>query len=157
MSASAFKIGVISDTHRLSRPEALSALRGSRQIIHAGDIGSPSVMEELRKIAPVTAVRGNVDVGEWAGIYPETAVVEAGGVAIYVIHNLLCLDLDPQAAGISAVVYGHSHAPLEERRGGILYFNPGSAGPRRFNLPVSVGFLTIRGGQVSSEIVTLDA
>jgi putative phosphoesterase len=110
---------------------------------------------ELRRIAPVTAIRGNVDVDDWAREFPETAVVELGGVRIYVIHNIVNLDLDPRASEFSAVVYGHSHAPMQQTKDGVLYFNPGSAGPRRFNLPVSIGYLTIRAKQVSGEIVTL--
>jgi uncharacterized protein len=149
------RIGVISDTHRLARREALAALEGVGHIIHAGDIGSPAVIEELRKIAPVTAIRGNVDSGDWAQQFPETAVVELGGLIFYVIHNIQNLDLDPRAAGFSAVVYGHSHVPAQEMRDGVLFFNPGSAGPRRFHLPVSIGYLDIRGGKVSGEAVEL--
>jgi putative phosphoesterase len=141
----------------MARPEALAALEGTDHIIHAGDIGSPAVIEVLRGVAPVTAVRGNVDVGGWAREFPETAVVERDGVRIYVIHNLKDLDLDPCAAGFSAVVCGHSHAPMEEMRSGVLYFNPGSAGPRRFHLPVSIGCLTIEAGKVSAEIVYLSS
>ena len=147
------RIGVISDTHRLVRPEALTALRGVEHIIHAGDIGFPSVVDSLRRIAPVTAVRGNVDYGDH---YPETAVVELGGALIHVIHNIDDLDLDPRAAGFSAVIYGHSHIAAQETHDGVLYFNPGSAGPRRFHLPVSIGYLTVRGRKVSGEIVYLD-
>ncbi len=149
------RIGVISDTHRLVRPEALAALRDVEHIIHAGDIGWPAVMDELRNIAPVTAIRGNVDIGDWAREYPDTAVVELGGMAIYVIHDLKNLDLDPRVAGFSAVVCGHSHAPMQEMRDGVLYFNPGSAGPRRFYLPVTMGYLTIAGGKISGEIIDL--
>jgi hypothetical protein len=137
------------------RPEALAALKGTDRIIHAGDIGSPAVIEVLRGVAPLTAVRGNVDVGDWAREFPETAVVEPDGVRICVIHDLKGLDLDPRAMGFSAVVYGHSHVPAEEMRNGVLYFNPGSAGPRRFHLPVSIGRLTIEAGKVSAEIVYL--
>ena len=149
------KIGVISDTHRLMRPEALAALEGVEHIIHAGDIGTPAVMEELRRIAPVTAIRGNVDAADWARELPEAAVVELGGITIYVIHNILNLDFDPRAAKFSAVVYGHSHIPMQEMRGGVLYFNPGSAGPHRFHLPVSIGHLMIRGNTISGEIISL--
>lgn len=149
------RIGVISDTHRLVRPEATDALKGVEHIIHAGDIGSTSVLEELRKIAPLTAIRGNVDTGDWARGLPSTAVAELGGILIYVIHNIKELDLDPQAAEFSAVIYGHSHSPAQEIRNGVLYFNPGSAGPRRFHLPISVGCLTISGRKISGEIIML--
>lgn len=147
-----FRIGVISDTHRILRPEAAAALKGTDHIIHAGDIGSPSVIDDLRKIAPVTAVRGNVDTGEWAADCPRTAVVELSGLYIYVLHRIDELDLDPNAANFSAVIYGHSHKPDRDVRNGVLYFNPGSAGPRRFNLPVTIGYLIIRDGAVSAEI-----
>jgi uncharacterized protein len=149
------RIGVISDTHRLIRPEAVSALRGVDLIIHAGDMGSSDIVQELRRIAPVRAVRGNVDVSDRAREFPETAVVELEGLMIYVIHNLIKLDIDPRAAGCSAVIYGHSHIPAQEMRDGVLYFNPGSAGPRRFHLPVSIGFLDIRDGKIFGELLEL--
>jgi len=149
------KIGVISDTHGLLRPEALAALHGSDYIIHAGDIGDAAILAELSKIALVTAVRGNVDCDQWAQEIPETNVLEAGGVSIYVLHDLQRLDLKPAAAGFAAVVSGHSHIPKLETRNGVLYFNPGSAGPRRFQLPVSAGRILIGGGKVSAEIVEL--
>jgi hypothetical protein len=148
------KIGVISDTHGLLRPEAVEALRGSERIIHAGDIGSRDVLAQLEKIAPLTAVRGNVD-GDWAGAIPFTKVVEVEGVSIYVLHILQQMDLKPEAAGFRLVVYGHSHEPKQEMKNGVLYFNPGSAGPRRFNLPVTVGRLVVGGGRVSGEIIEL--
>lgn len=148
-------VGVISDTHGLLRPEARAALRGSEYIIHAGDIGDPAILQDLRKIAPVTAVRGNVDREAWAGTIPATNVLEAGGVSIYVLHNVATLDLKPEAGGFSAVVYGHSHVPNCEKKNRVLYFNPGSAGPRRFNLPISVGKLTIADQVIVPEIVTL--
>jgi len=138
-----FIIGVISDTHGLLRPEAVKALRGSEQIIHAGDVGDPEILEDLKNIASVTAVRGNVDKGAWARKLPEMEVVELGGVSIYVRHDISQLDLKPEAAGFAAVIYGHSHVPKQETRGGVLYFNPGSAGPRRFKLPVCVGRLQV--------------
>lgn len=147
-------IGVISDTHGLLRTEALEALRGVERIIHAGDVGAPEVLVELEKIAPVTAVRGNVD-GKWANEIPFTQAVEIEGVSIYVLHILQDLDLKPEAAGFGVVVYGHSHQPKQERKNGVLYFNPGSAGPRRFKLPVSVGRLEIKGDEVSAEMVEL--
>jgi uncharacterized protein len=150
------KIGVISDTHGLMRPQALQALQGVDHIIHAGDIGSFAVIEELRKIAPVTAVRGNVDGKDWAIEFPTTTVAEFDGISLYIIHNLGSIDLDPNAAGFSAVIYGHSHVPTQEIRHGVLYFNPGSSGPLRFHLPPSVGLLLISGSQISGEIITLD-
>jgi putative phosphoesterase len=148
-------LGVISDTHGLLRPEALRALRGSDRILHAGDIGAHEILEALAQIAPVTAVRGNVDTEPWARALPETEVVEAGGVSIYMLHYLGRLDLKPQAAGFRVVIYGHSHQPKIEERNGVLYFNPGSAGPRRFKLPVSVGKLTIEAGKVQAELIEL--
>jgi uncharacterized protein len=148
-------IGVISDTHGLLRPEAVEALRGSDHIIHAGDVGSPDVLDELSAIACVTAVRGNVDKGKLASKLPETAVLELGGVSIYVLHDQSQLDLKPKAAGFSAVVSGHSHVPKQEMRNGVLYFNPGSAGPRRFKLPVSVGKLVVESGTVRGELLEL--
>jgi putative phosphoesterase len=149
-------IGVISDTHGLLRPEALAALAGSDHIIHAGDIGAPEILSRLGQIAPVTAVRGNIDKAAWAKRIPETEVLEAGGVSIYVLHRREDLDLNPEAAGFSVVVFGHSHVPKSEVVGGVLYFNPGSAGPRRFRLPVSLGRLKVRGNKVEAEIITLE-
>ena len=148
-------IGVISDTHGLLRPEALAALRGSDHIIHAGDIGDPGILTKLAEIAPVTAIRGNVDREGWARKIPATDLLEVGGVSIYVLHNLAELDVKPEAAGFAVVVYGHSHVPKQEMRDGVLYFNPGSAGPRRFRLPVTVGRLTVKDGEVSGEIVQI--
>jgi len=149
-------IGVISDTHGLLRPEALDSLRGSAHIIHAGDVGAREILDKLATIAPVTAVRGNVDKGGWAQKLPETEVIEVGGISIYVLHDLAQLDVKPEASGFRVVVYGHSHVPKQETRGGVLYFNPGSAGPRRFKLPVSVGKLIIENGKVRAEFITLD-
>jgi putative phosphoesterase len=148
-------IGVISDTHGLLRPEALDALRGVDRILHAGDVGSPEVLEALARVAPLTAVRGNNDHGAWADALPLTAVVEAPGALIYMLHDVGELDLDPQAAGMRVVVAGHSHKPRQEERGGVLYFNPGSAGPRRFRLPIAVGKLVVDERGVRSEIVEL--
>jgi hypothetical protein len=148
-------IGIISDTHGLLRPEAVEALKGSQYIIHAGDVGDPEILSKLETIAPVTAVRGNVDVEPWAKKLPETDALEASGAAIYVLHNIDHLDLKPEAAGFAAVVYGHSHKPAEEVRNGVLLFNPGSAGPRRFSLPVSVGRLIVEGGEIRAELVEL--
>jgi uncharacterized protein len=132
-------------------------LRGSDHIIHAGDVGSHEILEKLAAIAPVTAVRGNIDKAAWARSLPETEVLEVGGVSIYVLHDLATLDLKPEAAGFSVVISGHSHIPRQEMRAGVLYFNPGSAGPRRFKLPVSVGQLILEGRNVRGELVTLDA
>jgi putative phosphoesterase len=146
---------VISDTHGLIRPEAIEVLRGSGLILHAGDIGKPEVLDALRRIAPVVAVRGNVDAGAWAGALPERETVEVAGVSIYLLHNLKESTLDPAAAGFSCVVSGHSHSPGMERKGGVLYFNPGSAGPRRFRLPVAVGRLAVVNGILEGEIVEL--
>ena len=148
-------IGVISDTHGLLRAEALAALRGSDYIIHAGDVGDPSILKELAKIAPVTVIRGNVDRETWARKVPATSVLEVRDVSICILHNLAELDLKPEAAGFDVVVYGHSHVAKQERKNGVLYFNPGSAGPRRFRLPVTVGRLTVKDGKVSGEIVEI--
>jgi putative phosphoesterase len=149
------QIGVISDTHGLLRPEALAALRGSEHIIHAGDVGAPEILETLAAIAPLTAIRGNVDKAAWARTLAETEILEIGGISIYVLHDLGRLDLKPGAAGFQVVLSGHSHVPKQEMRHGVLYFNPGSAGPRRFKLPVTVGRLTVEGGNIRGEIVAL--
>jgi putative phosphoesterase len=148
-------LGVISDTHGLLRPEAVEALRDSDRIIHAGDIGAPEILKALTKIAPVTAIRGNVDTEPWARTLPETEILEAGGVSIYILHDIGRLDLKLEAAGFRVVVYGHSHQPKIEEKNGVLYFNPGSTGPRRFHLPVSVGTLTIEAGHVRAELIEL--
>jgi putative phosphoesterase len=148
-------VGLISDTHGLLRPEAAAALRGSDFIIHAGDIGDPRVLAGLSELAPVTAVRGNVDRGPWASSLPETEALEIGGVWIYVLHNVADLDLDPAAAGFRAVVSGHSHQPGFREKDGVLIVNPGSAGPRRFKLPIAVGRLSVTAGQVEAEIIAL--
>jgi putative phosphoesterase len=132
------KVGVISDTHGLLRPEALRALQGSDLIIHAGDVGDPKILLELSRLARVVAVRGNIDIGAWSSDLPETAVAEVGSASIYVLHDLKALDLNSRAAGFAMVVSGHSHKALQEERDGIIYLNPGSAGPRRFNLPVTL-------------------
>ena len=137
------------------RPEALKALRGSQHIIHAGDVGVPEILDRLRAIAPVTAVRGNVDRGAWARKLPESEVVEIGGISIYILHDLRQLDLKPEAAGFRAVISGHSHVPMEETRAGVLYFNPGSAGPRRFKLPVSLGKLIVESGEIHGELIRI--
>jgi uncharacterized protein len=148
-------LGVISDTHGLLRPEAIQALRGSDLILHAGDVGSPDILEELRRIAPVKAVRGNVDNSPWCETLPQTEVIEAGGLSLYMLHDLKQLDLNPAAAGFAAVICGHSHAPMNETRNGVLFFNPASAGPRRFKLPICVGKLRISDSSISGEIIEL--
>ncbi|MBI4644068.1 MAG: metallophosphoesterase family protein [Deltaproteobacteria bacterium] len=149
------RIGVISDTHGLLRPQAVAALKGVSLIIHAGDIGAPEILEHLGRIAPVRAVRGNTDRGEWARALPLTEVVDAGGVHIYVLHDLHTLDLDPKAAGFAAVIFGHSHRPHLEGKNGVLFLNPGSAGPRRFTLPVSLAYLKVQGKSLHTEFVPL--
>jgi putative phosphoesterase len=130
-------------------------LHGSDQIVHAGDVGKGEVLDQLRAIATVTAIRGNIDQDAWARELPETEVLEIGGVSIYVIHNLAQLDLKPQAAGFAAVISGHSHVPKQEMRDGVLYFNPGSAGPRRFKLPITIGKLIVDGGKIRGEIIKI--
>jgi putative phosphoesterase len=147
------KIGVISDTHDLVRPEALAALAGVELIVHGGDVCRPEVLETLRGVAPVRAVRGNNDRGAWAAALPETEAFEVLGRWIYVIHDLKQLDVDP--AGFDVIISGHSHQPAATVRGGVLYFNPGSAGPRRFHLPVSLGYLHLDASGVRPELVTL--
>ena len=150
-----FTVGVIADTHGVLRPQAREALVGCDLIIHAGDIGSIQVIEELEPLAPVVAVRGNVDVLSWASGIPDTRVVEVGGALLYVLHDLEALDLDPGKAGMAAVVSGHTHHAVIEERGGVLYVNPGSAGPRRFHHPLSVALLRVVGGSVAAELVEL--
>lgn len=154
---SSFVIGVISDTHGLLRPEALAALADSDHIIHAGDVGDPDILDQLNQLAPVTAVRGNVDHGPWAARLPPTNTLQVEEVLLYVLHNVAELDLRPEAAGFSAVIYGHSHVPKQEMRNGVLYFNPGSAGPRRFRLPITLGKLRLRADAVTGEILNLAA
>ena len=149
------RVGVISDTHDLLRPEAVAALKDADHILHAGDVGDEEILVRLRHIAPITAIRGNIDHSGPCAQLPETEFVELGGVNIYMLHDRNALDLDPRAAGIAAVVSGHSHQPLIERVKDVLYFNPGSAGPRRFSLPVSVGFLEIRNGKIEPRLVML--
>jgi putative phosphoesterase len=145
-------VGVISDTHGLLRPQALELLRGSEHIIHAGDIGAPEIIPALEQIAPVTAIRGNIDVQPWAQRFPASGAAELRGLLIYVIHDLNDLDLNPKAAEFAAVISGHSHKPKQETRDGVLYFNPGSAGPRRFNLPISVGRLEITSSRIVATV-----
>lgn len=153
--SSTCRVGLISDTHGLVRDEAATALKGCSHILHAGDIDRPEVLERLRRIAPVTAVRGNNDSASWAAKLSGTAVLEADGVRIYVLHDLKALDVDPASEGFHAVVAGHSHKPVEQRRDGVLYVNPGSAGPRRFRLPVSVGKLVIRPSGIDCQLIGL--
>ncbi|MEE8292742.1 MAG: metallophosphoesterase family protein [Candidatus Tectomicrobia bacterium] len=145
-------IGVISDTHKLLRPEAKERLRDSDLIIHAGDIGSAAIIPELEHIAPVRAIRGNIDTGAWADAYPSADIVEVEGRSIYVLHNLRELALDPKAAGFDVVISGHSHRPAIERKDGVLYLNPGSAGPRRFTLPIACARLTLKDGEMWATI-----
>jgi putative phosphoesterase len=148
-------VGIISDTHGLLRPEALSALQGVELIIHAGDVGGPEVVRRLKEIAPVFAVRGNVDTQPWAMELPETATIEAARTSFYVLHNLQHLDLKPEASGFQVVVTGHTHQPEQYERNGVLYLNPGSAGPRRFHLPVTLAILDLRKKPLRPEILTL--
>ena len=155
MPSAPIVVGIISDTHGLLRPEAVDALRDSQLIIHAGDVGDPEILEHLRALAPTMAVRGNVDRGPWAKALPLTDVVEAGDVRLYVLHDLATLDLNPKAAGLAAVISGHTHRPSAQMRDGVLYLNPGSAGPRRFTLPIAVARLRIAGDHLSHEIVEL--
>lgn len=148
-------VGVISDTHGLLRPEAVEALRGVNHILHAGDVGDPTILSKLGEIAPVTAIRGNIDDHGPCSHLPAVEVVEIGGRSLYMLHDRQALDLDPVAAGFSVIVSGHSHKPLIEWKRNVLYFNPGSAGPRRFSLPVSVGFLHIRKAEIEPALRTL--
>lgn len=149
------RVGLISDTHGLLRPEALDFLAGCDHIVHGGDIGNPGILERLAELAPLTVVRGNNDRDAWARGIPVTASLQVGGVSLYAIHDLKELDIDPLAAGVRVVVSGHSHRPIQAERGGVLYINPGSAGRRRFSLPISAAELVIEGGSVRPRIVTL--
>jgi putative phosphoesterase len=150
-------IGVISDTHGLLRPEAVSVLHGVDHILHAGDVGNSAILSRLEAIAPVTAIRGNIDEGRACGHLPPIEVVELAGATFYMLHDRLQLDLDPAAAGFAAVISGHSHQPLIEWHKGVLYFNPGSAGPRRFSLPVTIGRIAIIGSTLHPELLDLQA
>jgi putative phosphoesterase len=149
------RVGLISDTHGLLRPEALDFLAGADHIVHGGDIGSPDILERLAAIAPLTVVRGNNDTAPWACAIPETARIDVGRVGLYAIHDLKALDIDPRAAGVRIVVSGHSHRPACTERDGVLYVNPGSAGRRRFSLPIAAAELVIDGDAVHARIVTL--
>ena len=148
-------LGVVSDTHGLLRPEAVAKLQGVETILHAGDVGKPEILESLQEIAPVTAIRGNNDKGQWANSLSDRAVVNVGGVSIYMLHNLKELDLVPEAAGFNVVIAGHSHKPLIEERRGVMYLNPGSIGPRRFKLPITLAHLRIENGKRSADIIEL--
>lgn len=150
------KIGLIADTHGLLRPQALTALQGVDHLIHAGDIGGPQILAELERIAPLSVVRGNNDGDAWADGIPESLTLRFGAISLYVLHDLKQLAIDPKAEGIDVVIAGHSHKPLHDVRDGVLYLNPGSAGPRRFKLPIGVALLHIDGDKVRAELVTLD-
>ncbi|OLU16506.1 MULTISPECIES: metallophosphoesterase family protein [unclassified Pseudomonas] len=150
------KIGLIADTHGLLRPQALAALQGVDHLIHAGDIGGPQILAELERIAPLSVVRGNNDAEAWADAIPESLTLRFGAVSLYVLHDLKKLAIDPRAEAIDVVIAGHSHKPLHDVRDGVLYLNPGSAGPRRFKLPIGVAVLHIDGDKVRAELVTLD-
>ncbi|TCK74093.1 hypothetical protein C7378_1713 [Acidipila rosea] len=151
MPGPSLRVGVISDTHGLLRPEALAALAGVAHILHAGDVGDPAILDTLRTLAPVTAIRGNIDRSGPCAALPATELVTLNGVSLYMLHDVNDLDLDPAAAGARVVISGHSHQPARYERRGVLYFNPGSAGPRRFSLPVSLGFLHL-GAEIHAEI-----
>ncbi|MDQ3205047.1 MAG: metallophosphatase family protein [Pseudomonadota bacterium] len=150
-----YRIGLISDTHGLLRPQAVEALRGCDHIIHAGDIGSAEVLAELSDLAPVTAIRGNVDTGPWAEAVPAATLATLGGIQVYVIHDLATLDIDPTAEGVHVVVSGHSHRPVVQPRDGVIYVNPGSAGRRRFSLPTTVAEIVVEDGRITPRILDL--
>jgi uncharacterized protein len=152
----AIRVGLISDTHGLLRPAALDTLRGADLIVHAGDVGDAAVLDTLRAMAPVTAVRGNVDQGAWAAALPETATVTVGGIVLYVLHDIAALRLDVRQAQVDVVVFGHSHRSSVERRNEVLFVNPGSAGPRRFTLPTTVAVLMIDGQSIDARIIQLN-
>jgi putative phosphoesterase len=149
------ELGVISDTHGLLRPEAVAALEGVEQIVHLGDIGPPEILDQLRALAPLMVVRGNVDVAPWTRNLPETATVHWAGKKLLLIHDLERLPLDPGASGFAAVLYGHTHQPKETWNDGVLYFNPGSAGPRRFRLPITLARLSLEGDTLKARLVPL--
>jgi len=155
--AGALRIGVLSDTHGLLRPEARAFLIGCDYIIHGGDIGTSAVLEDLAAIAPLTAVRGNIDKGAWAATLRDTELIRLGAVFAYVLHDIAQLDIDPGAAQVQVVISGHSHQPLIQERDGVLFVNPGSCGPRRFRLPISIGELMIAGTHVRARTVELAA
>ena len=155
MAAGEIIVGIISDTHGLLRREAIAVLRSSDMIIHAGDVGNPDVIKALEDVAPTFAVRGNIDKGTWAADLPMTELVEVGEQVFYVLHEISQLDFDPAEAGFAAVVFGHSHQPLIETRQGVLFLNPGSAGPRRFKLPIAVARIAVSGRYMHPEILEL--
>lgn len=155
MPARAILVGIISDTHGLLRPEAVAALRGTDVIVHAGDVGNADIIEQLRRIAPLFVVRGNIDQGNWAARLPIREVVSIGELKFLLLHQVAELALDPQAEGYAAVVYGHSHVPSMETRDNVLFLNPGSAGPQRFQLPVTIARARVRGRRIDAEIVHL--
>ena len=155
MTTTTLTVGVISDTHGLLRPEAVAALAGVDQILHAGDVGTSDILASLKAIAPTTAVRGNVDHGVWATALPTTEVVRLGTLDVYILHDLATLDVDPAAGGFAAVISGHSHQPKAEWKRGVLYLNPGSAGPRRFSLPVTLSILRVDGTTLTHERIDL--
>lgn len=150
------RVGVISDTHGLLRPQALEALAGAQHLIHAGDVGTPEILERLRELAPVTAVRGNNDVEQWADALPAALTFELAGARLHLLHDLAELAVAPARAGIHVVIAGHSHQPALRRSEGVLYLNPGSAGPRRFSLPVSIAWLDIDNGTLGARLVELN-
>ena len=150
------RIAVLSDTHGLLRPEVVASVKGVDHILHAGDVGDPVILDALAAIAPLTAIRGNVDTSGRCGQLPATEMVEIGGVTFYLVHSIADLDISPTAAGVRVVVSGHSHKPLQETRNGVLYLNPGSVGPRRFRLPIAMAFLTITDGQIEVKPVQFD-
>ena len=150
------RIGVISDTHGLLRPQALAAMQGSDYIVHGGDIGDPAILEQLRAIAPLTVVRGNNDRAAWTSDIPDTAILDLGAVKLCAVHDIATLAIDPVVVGLKIIIYGHSHSPTATWRSGILYLNPGSAGPRRFKLPVSVAEVLVDGPSVTARVIELD-
>jgi putative phosphoesterase len=154
--ASSLRVGVVSDTHGLLRREAVTALRGADVILHAGDVGDPLVLQELGQLAPVIAVRGNVDTGAWARALPDRRRLDLHGTPVLLLHDRAAVGRDPASEGLEIVVFGHSHQPVSERRNGVLWFNPGSAGPRRFRLPVSLGFLDFDGTGFREHLIRLD-
>jgi uncharacterized protein len=157
LNSQAKLIGLISDTHGLLRLEAVEALRGSELILHAGDVGKPEILEVLRKIAPVVAIRGNVDTAPWTASLKETELVETHAANIYMIHNVNDLDINPVAAGVHIVLFGHSHQPTKYKKNGVLYLNPGSAGPLRFNLPITVACLDLSASPWKYQLIPLES
>ncbi len=153
---SKLRIAVLSDTHGLLRPEVLEACRGADHILHAGDVGEPQILMALAELAPVTAIRGNIDTHGSCAALPPTEMVDLGGVLFYLVHALGDLDIEPVAAGVRVVISGHSHKAAQESRNGVLYLNPGSVGPKRFRLPVTMAFVWVENGEISTENVRFD-